>query len=166
MSFGHSYFPASHKHAIVRPRIKKPSLDVLDIKSFRQISNISFLSKPTERLVVNRFNQHTDLYHLLPVRQSAYRHFHSTETAITIVHNDIVCAIDAGNVSVLVLLDFSAACDTVDHGVLLDALRHRFDVADVTLNPLDAGSRLTDFAQTSYAAGSLLTDCTVYERSG
>ena len=33
-------------------------------------------------------------------------------------------------------------------------------------NPLDAGSRLTDFAQSSNAAGSLLTDCTVYERSG
>ena len=33
------------------------------------------------------------------------------------------------------------------------------------LNPLDAGRRSTDFAQTSYAARSLLTDGTVYERS-
>ena len=48
--------------------------------------------------------------------------FAATETAITIVDNDIVCAIDAGNVSVLGLLDLSAAFDTVDHGVLLDVL--------------------------------------------
>ena len=34
------------------------------------------------------------------------------------------------------------------------------------VNPLDAGRRSTDFAQTPYAAGSLLTDGTVYERSG
>ena len=39
-------------------------------------------------------------------------------------------------------------------------------VVNMDFNPLDAGRRLTDFAQTSYAAGSLLTDCTVYERSG
>ena len=82
---------------------------------------------------MNSFNQHTDLYHLLPVRQSAYRQYHSTETAIIIVHNDIVCAIDAGNVCVLVLLDLRAVFDTVDHGVLLDVLRHRFGVADVAL---------------------------------
>ena len=36
----------------------------------------------------------------------------------------------------------------------------------LSVNPLDAGRRLTDFAQTSYAPGSLLTDCTVYERFG
>ena len=38
------------------------------------------------------------------------------------MHNDIVRAIDAGDVSALVLLDLSAAFDTVDHGVLQDVL--------------------------------------------
>ena len=81
------------------------------------ISNLSFLSKVIERLVADRFNKHANLYHLLPSRQSAYQQHHSTETAIIIVHHDIVHAIDARQVSVLVLLDLSAAFDTVDHDV-------------------------------------------------
>ena len=96
-------FSDSHEHALMRARLKKPSLDPLDIKSFRPISNLSFLSKVAERLVVDRLNKHADLYHLLPPRQSAYRQHHFTETAITIVHNDIDRAIHAGVVSVLVL---------------------------------------------------------------
>ena len=72
LSFTQGYFPASHKHAIVRPRLKKPSLDPLDIKSYRLIWNISFMSKLTERLDVERFNNHASAHHLLPAKQSAY----------------------------------------------------------------------------------------------
>ena len=68
------------------------------------------------------------------MHQSAYRQHHSTETTITIVHNDIVRAIDAGEVSLLVLLDLSAAFDTVDHGILLEVLQDRFGVQDRALN--------------------------------
>ena len=82
----------------------------------------------TERLVVDRFNNHAKAYHLLPAKQSTYRQYHCAETVITIVHNDIVRDIDAENVSVLVLLDLSAAFDTVDHDMLLDVLRKRFGV--------------------------------------
>ena len=42
MSFRQGVFPDTHKHALVRPRIKKPTLDPLDVKSFRPISNLSF----------------------------------------------------------------------------------------------------------------------------
>ena len=56
--FEEGIFPESHKHAVVRPRINKPSLDPLAIRSFRPISNLSFISKLTERLVVNQFNEH------------------------------------------------------------------------------------------------------------
>ena len=89
-SFTQRLFPDSHKHAVVRPRIKKPSLDPLDIKSYRPISNLSLVSKTVERLIVNRMNVHVNQYGLFPARQSAYRQHHSTETAGTIVHNDIV----------------------------------------------------------------------------
>ena len=49
------------------------------------------------------------------------------------MHNDIVRAIDAGDVSDLVLLDLRAAFDTVDHGVLLDVLNLRFGIEDRAL---------------------------------
>jgi len=59
---------------------------------------------------------------LFPVLQSAYRQNHSTETALLKVKNDIFLNMDKGHVTLLVMLDLSAAFDTVDHGILF----HRF----------------------------------------
>jgi hypothetical protein len=53
---------------------------------------------------------------------------HSTETALLRIHNDLVAAIDQGDVGALVLLDLSAAFDTVDHSVLIDVMRERFGI--------------------------------------
>ena len=122
MSFQQGIIPDTQKHALVRPWIKKPLLDPLDLKSFQPISNYSLLLKMTEQLVVNRPNEHAGQYHLLPWRQWAYRKINSTEAAITIVHKKIVRTTDDGYVSALVLLDLSTALDNVDHDVLLDVL--------------------------------------------
>ena len=67
-------------------------------------------------------------YGLFQKRQSAYRQHHWTETAATIVHNDIVHSTDASLVSTLVLLDLSAAFDTSDHSILLGILSKCFGV--------------------------------------
>ena len=56
--------------------------------------------------------------------QSGFRSRHSTESALLRVHNDIALSVDAGNPTVLVLLDLTAAFDTVDHAVLLSRLEH------------------------------------------
>ena len=58
-------------------------------KTFRPISNLSLISKAIERAAASRFTDHASLFQLLPVHQSAYRKFHSTEAAVLIVHNDI-----------------------------------------------------------------------------
>jgi len=66
--------------------------------------------------------------------QSAYRAQHSTETAIVAVHDFLIQSIDSGDICALVLLDLSAAFDTVDHKTLLQVLTHRFGVTDVALS--------------------------------
>ena len=58
---------------------------------------------------------------------------HSTETALIRVHNDIAMAIDQHNSVILVLLDLSAAFDTVDHGILLSRLSNRFGITGAVL---------------------------------
>jgi len=87
-----------------------------------------------EKAVASRYVHHCDEHGLLPARQSAYRRYHSTETALVIVYNDIVRSIDRGEVVLLVLLDLSSAFDSVDHNCLTSILRDRFSVADVALS--------------------------------
>lgn len=127
----------SSKRAIVRPLLKKHSLDPNDPSSYRPISNLSFVSKVIERIVDIRITEHVSKHHLLPVHQSAYRRHHSTETAILCVMNDMINVLDRGHVGALMLLDMSAAFDTVDHSIMVDVLERRFGVRDSALNWLE-----------------------------
>ena len=70
---------------------------------------------------------------VIPHCQSAYGRFHSTETALCEIYNDLVHIICLGRASLLVLLDLSAAFDTVDHQVLLNDF-YNSGVRDVALN--------------------------------
>jgi len=65
--------------------------------------------------------------------QSAYRKYHSTETAVVNVYNDLLLEADQGQVSALRLLDLTAAFDTVDHELLLLRLERQFGVRGVAL---------------------------------
>ena len=134
LSMQSGLFPSVLKHARVQPRLKKPCLDPDVCCSYRPISNLSYISKLIERVVVRRFTAHVSDHSLFPVQQSAYRRFHSTETAILSVHNDLARSADSNHVSLLVLLDLSAAFDTVDHGILLDVLSRRFNITDTAFS--------------------------------
>ncbi len=116
-------FPSELKAAIVHPLIKKFGLDPEVLKNYRPVSNLCFISKVIEKVVASRLRDHLQANQLLDPMQSAYRAGHSTETALLRVHNDILSAVDKGHGVFLVLLDLSAAFDTVDHKILLDFLK-------------------------------------------
>jgi len=110
-SFTTAIFPACQKHAIVKPLLKKPSLDLFDMMSYRPVSNLTFIGKFLECFAVKRFHEHASAHCLFPVHQCAYRPRHSTETAVVNVLGDIFRAVDSGKVCTFVLLDLSTALD-------------------------------------------------------
>ena len=91
-----SVMPAELKQAVIRPLLKKTSLDYQEFKNFRPISNLTFLSKVIEKVVALQLVDYIDNNGLCEVFrfQSAYRAHHSTETALLRVYNDIAMSID------------------------------------------------------------------------
>ena len=69
-----------------------------------------------------KYLRYLNCNHLSNVFRSAYKQFHSTETTLLKVHNDISLNMDIGKVTALTLLDLSAAFDTIDYSVPLDRL--------------------------------------------
>jgi hypothetical protein len=132
-SLSQGVVPASFKAAYISPLIKKPDLDPADAKSYRPISNLSVVSKLLERLIARQLIGYLNAHHLLPDLQSAYRAHHSTETAVLKVLSDILLAVDGGDLSMLTLLDLSAAFDTVDHTILLRRLQHSYGLQNTVL---------------------------------
>ena len=120
--FSEGCFPQSEKHALIRPLLKKPGLDVENKSNYRPVSNLSFLSKILERAMLAQLLPLLEQNNCIPDFQSAYKQHHSTETALLKVHNDLVENTCSGMSSLLILLDLSAAFDTVDHELLLSDL--------------------------------------------
>lgn len=133
LSLQTAHVPSQFKDAMVRPKIKKASLDSEKYPSFRPISNLKFISKVTEKAVAHQLNKYVSNNDLGEYLQSAYKCFHSTETALLKVQNDILRAIDEQKCIVLLLLDMSSAFDTVDHDLLLARLSSRFGIKNQVL---------------------------------
>ena len=74
-------FPSQCKHAIIRPLLKKQGLDTDDLKNYRPVSNLQFISKVPEKVVDQRIDEHLDTHSLNDPLQSAYRKNYPTETA-------------------------------------------------------------------------------------
>ena len=126
--------PAEMKIARVKPLLKNSKLGHDDLKNYRPVSNLSYISKLLERVVVRRHNSHMNSNNLHEPLQSAYKAGHSTETALLKVHNDILTNMDNQSGTVLVLLDLSAAFDTIDHSVLFERLENIIGVTGIALD--------------------------------
>ncbi|CAB4034060.1 Hypothetical predicted protein [Paramuricea clavata] len=125
--------PVQLKEAMLKPKLKKSNLEFEEYSNFRPISNLKFLSKIIEKAVATQLMEHLVNNNLEEPLQSAYKRFHSTETALLKVQNDILIAIDNQKCVVLLLLDMSAAFDTVDHEILLERMSKRFGIKDKVL---------------------------------
>ena len=129
LSFESGEFASDWKEALLKPLLKKCRLDIA-FNNFCPVSNLPYVSKLSEKAVAN-YNQlidHMTTNDLHMLLQSAYNQNHSTVSELLKVKNDILLNMEAQKVTLLVLLDLSAAFDTVRHGTLLNRLKSRFGV--------------------------------------
>jgi len=122
-------FPDDFHQSIITPVLKKPSLNQNELKNYRPVANLQFTSKVLEKCAASQVIEHSDTHNLSEPLQSAYRTMHSTETALACVQNDILRALDNQKAVLLLMLDLSAAFDTVDHEIMLQRLRDDFGVS-------------------------------------
>ena len=106
--------------AKVTPILK--SGDHTDVKNYRPISVLPFLSKTAERHVHNALYNFLYENDLIYIRQSGFRSKKSTETALIKIIDDLLFDLDNDRVSGMVLVDYRKAFDMIDHTLLLEKL--------------------------------------------
>jgi hypothetical protein len=161
LSFTESTFPSCFKQAKVIPLLKKHSLPKEDLSSYRPVSNLNFISKVLERIIQSRVMSHLNTFPSISHFQSAYRKFHSVESALLRIQNDLLLSIERQKVTALVLLDLSAAFDTLDHSILLTRLSSTFGISGSALELISSylhdRSQFVTVSSSSSEASSLPT---------
>ena len=94
-------------------------MDKENLKNYRPVSKLPYIGKLIEKVAIDQMDRHSFQSNLHEPLKSAYTPNHSTETAVVKVTNDILRALDCRQGVYLVLLDLSAAFDTIDHKVFL-----------------------------------------------
>ena len=122
--------PPEYKNAIITPILKQHTLDINDLKNYPQISQLPIIYKLLERVVTIQLKDFLYSNNLIDNYQSAYRKNHSTETNVIYVLDSIITSL---NNTQLLLLDLSAAFDTLDH----DILKHKLIEIGIINTSLD-----------------------------
>ena len=149
-SLASGVFPQCFKSALVTPILKKKCLDHNDLNNYQPVSNLCFIAKILEKLVLSQDSSYLNSHNLYNSCQSAYSPGHSTETALLKVVYDLFLSHNKGNISVLDLHDFSSAFDTIDYPILVHRLHTDFGFTDTVLQW--SSSYLTD--RTHYVSQS------------
>ena len=98
------------------------------MRNYRPVANLQLTSNIIEKCVVAQLQTHIDARNLAEPMQSAYRAQNSTETALACVHNVFSRALQYQKAVLLVMLDLSAAFDTVDRKILLQRVANEFGI--------------------------------------
>ena len=101
---------------------QKSCLDPNDLHNYWPVSNLCFIAKILEKLVLSKCSSNYNSHNPYNSRQSAYRPDHSTEAALLKVVDDLFLSPNKGNISVIALFDLSSALDTIDHPILVHRL--------------------------------------------
>ncbi len=118
----HWHLPHSVQAGPGNPTAQKPTLNPSLLDNYRPVSLLPFVAKTLERVVFNQLSLFLSQYNKLDAKQSGFRSGHSTETALLSVTEALRVAKADSKSSVLILLDLSAAFDTVNHQILLSTL--------------------------------------------
>ena len=132
LSLAEGKFDQSWKMAILRPLLKKKGLDLID-SNYYPVSKLSFISKIVESVAMRQFNHHCEINKIAPQHQSAYCEHHSCETALTKVMDEIVWNTEQKEVTILVCIDLSSACNMVGHSVLIKVLNNYYGISGSAL---------------------------------
>ena len=137
VSLSTGQFAIDWKCSCVNPLIKAMKLDRVK-PSYHPVSNLSFISKLVECCALNQFNTHCNTHNLMPEYQSAYRRYHSCETSLINLTNSILWAMEKQEITSCILIDKSAAFDTIDRSILSEVLHHRFGISGTALSWYDS----------------------------
>ena len=132
VSLEQGVFPDSWKMAIIRPLLKKLGFELIT-SNYRPVSNLSFLSKVLEKVVLARYNNDCDRHNLIPSFQLAYRPKHSCERLMVKLVNDLLWSMERKEATAVAVIDLSAAFDMVDHNILINLLHETFGIGDKAL---------------------------------
>ena len=119
--------------AIISPLLKAYNLDFNVFDNFRPVSNLEFLGKIIERIVFSRLQDHMTKINYCNNTQFGYKKSHSTELLLLKFMNDLLVGIDSKNGVVVLLIDLSAAFDTVNHKKLLNILFNELRICGTAL---------------------------------
>ena len=127
------YFPNILKHAVLNPTLKNEKLDSDLLKNYRPVSNLSFVSKFLEKCALSQLSEYLEQNKLISDAQSGYRRHHSCETLLIKMVDDIDKHINENQAVALILLDLSAAFDTIDHKLLIEKLQIDYGIDNIAL---------------------------------